>query len=232
MLWVHHEDEGLRAEFAPRIRSGRGVFYWTDGREARIIYVTTGYRMKALDARSGAPISSFGADGVIDLKKDFDQDLSRFARPGADALTMADIGLHASPVIRNDTIVVGAAGREGTTPYRLDEVKGYVRAFDVRTGKRLWTFPTVPKPREFGCDTWQNGADLAVVRTGQVVRSARAQQAGPTLQVAHVRYGTGRHELAGRIVRPRDAYGLCLGQSTGCGPWRAAGHQQAFLGSP
>lgn len=165
ILWVHHEDEGFRAQFAPRVGSGRGVSYWTDGREERIIYVTTGYRMKALDAKTGQPISTFGEGGVIDLKKDFDQDLSRFARPGFDALTMADIGLHASPVIGKDVIVVGAAGREGTTPVRVDEVKGYVRAFDVRSGKRLWTFHTVPTKGEFGYDTWQNGS---AERTGHV----------------------------------------------------------------
>ena len=178
LLWVHQEDEGLRAEFAPRIGSGRAVSYWTDGREARIIYVTTGYRMKALDAKTGAPIASFGANGVIDLKKDFDQDLSRFARPGADALTMADIGLHASPVIGKDTIVVGAAGREGTTPYRLDEVKGYVRAFDVRTGKRLWTFHTVPKAGEFGYDTWQNGSADRVGHVGVWTQMAIDEELG------------------------------------------------------
>ncbi|MGE3957479.1 MAG: PQQ-binding-like beta-propeller repeat protein [Vicinamibacterales bacterium] len=159
LLWVHTEDEGNRAAFAPRVTSGRGVSYWTDGREERIIYVTTGYRMKALNAKTGQLIPTFGESGVIDLKKDFDQDLSRFARNGEDALTMADIGLHASPVIGKDTIVVGAAGREGTTPFRLDEVKGYVRAFDVRTGKRLWTFHTVPQKGEFGYDTWANGTD-------------------------------------------------------------------------
>ena len=165
LLWIHTEDEGLRAEFAPRVGAGRGVTYWTDGREERIYYVTTGYRLKALNARTGALIPSFGGDGVIDLKKDFDQDLSRFAKPYADALTMADIGLHASPVIGKDTIVVGAAGREGTTPFRLDEVKGFVRAFDVRTGKRLWTFHTIPMKGEFGYDTWQNGS---AERTGHV----------------------------------------------------------------
>jgi quinoprotein glucose dehydrogenase len=165
LLWVHQEDEGLRAEFAPRVTSGRGVSYWTDGRDERIIYVTTGYRMKALNAKTGALIGGFGEGGVVDLKKDFDQDLSRFARPGFDALTMADIGLHASPVIGKDTIVVGAAGREGTTPYRVDEVKGYVRAFDVRTGKRLWTFHTIPTKGEFGYDTWQNES---AERTGHV----------------------------------------------------------------
>jgi quinoprotein glucose dehydrogenase len=141
------------------------VSYWTDGRVERIIYVTTGYRLKMLDAKTGSLVPSFGDGGVIDLKKDFDQDLSRFARPYADALTMADIGLHASPVVSRDVIVVGAAGREGTTPYRVDEVKGYVRAFDVRTGKRLWTFHTIPMKGEFGYDTWGNGS---AERTGHV----------------------------------------------------------------
>ena len=165
LLWIHTEDEGHRAEFAPRITAGRGVTYWTDGKEERIIYVTTGYRMKALNAKTGQLIPTFGEAGVIDLKKDFDQDISRFARNGETALTMADIGLHASPVIGKDTIVVGAAGREGTTPYRLDEVKGYVRAFDVRTGKRLWTFHTIPMKGEFGYDSWQDGS---AERTGHV----------------------------------------------------------------
>jgi quinoprotein glucose dehydrogenase len=154
MLWVHHEDEGKRAEYAPRVGSGRGVSYWTDGREERIIMVTTGYRLKALNARTGVPIAGFGKNGVVDLKEDFDQDLSRFASADGDALTMADVGLHASPVVAGNTIIVGAAGREGTTPAVMNNVKGYARAFDVRTGKRLWTFHTIPRPGEFGNDTW------------------------------------------------------------------------------
>src|SRR5262245_16112353 len=113
LRWIDTEDEGLRGQFAPRIGDGRGVTYWTDGREERIYYVTTGYRLKALNAKTGALIPTFGDNGVVDLKKDFDQDLGRFARGGNDALTMADIGLHASPVIGKDVIVVGATGRAG-----------------------------------------------------------------------------------------------------------------------
>src|SRR5262245_29117352 len=166
MLWVHNDDsEGRRAEFAPRIGAGRGVSYWTDGKEERIIFVTTGYRLKALNAKTGAPIAGFGRNGVVDLKQDFDQDLGKFAGPYGDGLTMADIGLHATPAIARDTIIVGAAGREGTTPFRTDEVKGYVRAFDVRTGKRLWTFHTIPQKGEFGYDTWLNES---AERTGHV----------------------------------------------------------------
>jgi glucose dehydrogenase len=166
MLWVHNDDsEGRRAEFAPRIGAGRGVSYWTDGKDERIIFVTTGYRLKALNAKTGAPIPGFGKNGVVDLKQDFDQDLSKFAGPYGDGLTMADIGLHATPAVARDTIIVGAAGREGTTPFRTDEVKGYVRAFDVRTGKRLWTFHTIPQKSEFGYDTWLNES---AERTGHV----------------------------------------------------------------
>src|SRR5215475_2059970 len=60
MLWMHSEHEGKRGEMAPRQLSGRGLAYWTDGKEARIVYVTPGCRMIALDARTGGPASDFG----------------------------------------------------------------------------------------------------------------------------------------------------------------------------
>jgi quinoprotein glucose dehydrogenase len=68
LIWAHSEREGARAANSPRQLSGRGLAYWTDGREPRIFYVTTGYRLVALDARTGARISGFGTDGIVDLK--------------------------------------------------------------------------------------------------------------------------------------------------------------------
>ena len=65
-----------------------------------------------------------------------------------------EVGLHAAPVVAGDTIIVGAAHRPGGVPKSKNNVKGYVRGFDVRTGKRLWIFHTIPKPGEFGYDTW------------------------------------------------------------------------------
>ena len=56
LLWVHGENEGPRGTSAPRILSGRGLAYWTDGREERILYVTPGYRLIALNAKTGAPL--------------------------------------------------------------------------------------------------------------------------------------------------------------------------------
>jgi quinoprotein glucose dehydrogenase len=147
LLWVHGEKEGARGTNAPRQLSGRGLAYWTDGREERILYVTPGYRLIALNAKSGAPVSSFGQNGVVDLKQDDDQPID---------LETGEVGLHATPVVAGDTVIVGAAHRPGGVPKSKTNVKGYVRGFDVRTGKRLWIFHTIPKPGEFGYDTWEN----------------------------------------------------------------------------
>src|SRR3954454_9100697 len=71
MLWMHGEREGPRGESAPRKLSGRGLAYWTDGRnDTRIIYVTPGYQMVALDANTGSPGPASGPNGSVDLKLD------------------------------------------------------------------------------------------------------------------------------------------------------------------
>src|SRR3981081_1980744 len=67
--WVHAEKEGARAVNAPRQLSGRGLSYWTDGKgDDRVIYVTTGYRLVSLNAKTGVPVSGFGTNGVVDMK--------------------------------------------------------------------------------------------------------------------------------------------------------------------
>src|SRR5262245_22148018 len=73
LLWMHSENEGARGAAAPRQLSGRGLAYWTDGRDRRILYVTPGYRLIALDAKTGELVRSFGQNGVVDLKVDDDQ---------------------------------------------------------------------------------------------------------------------------------------------------------------
>jgi len=151
LMWVHSEREGARGAAAPRQLSGRGLSYWSNGSEQRILYVTPGYRLIALDAKTGQPVPGFGAGGAVDLKQDFDQDIYP-------DLVTGEAGLHAAPVIAGNTVIVGSAFREGFTPARKNNTKGYVRAYDVRTGKRLWTFHTIPKKGEFGYDTWLNGS--------------------------------------------------------------------------
>jgi quinoprotein glucose dehydrogenase len=146
MLWMSREDEGKRGEAAPRRLSGRGLAYWTDGREARIVYVTPGYQLIALDATTGRRVAGFGRNGIVDLKLEMDQTID---------LESGEVGLHAAPIISNNVIVVGAAHLPGGTPKSRTHEKGYIRGYDARTGKRLWIFHTLPQKGEFGNDTWQ-----------------------------------------------------------------------------
>ena len=150
MKWMSSLDEGRRGQEAPRQLSGRGLAYWSDGRSSRIIYVTPGYQMIALDAQTGQRITSFGKGGIVDLKLEDDQEM--------DPIT-GDIGLHAAPIIAKDVVIIGAAHTEGSRPVSKRNDKGYVRGFDVRTGKRLWIFHTIPRPGEMGYDTWEQGSE-------------------------------------------------------------------------
>ncbi len=155
LKWMYSMDEGERAtRWAPRQLSGRGLSYWTDGRgDERIIYVTTGYRLVQLNAKTGQPVASFGQNGVVDLKvgvvigKDRQIDLEK-----------GEIGLHSTPTVVGDVVIVGSSMFEGLGYRYSTNSKGLVRAFDVKTGKQLWRFNTIPGPGEFGNDTWLNGS--------------------------------------------------------------------------
>jgi len=148
LLWVHGEQEGARGEAAPRQLSGRGLAYWAEGRDERILYVTPGYRLVELDAKTGALVPGFGRNGIVDLKEDFDkQSLD---------LVNAPVGLHSTPIVAGNLVLVGAAFETGANPRSRRNVRGAVRAFDARTGKLLWTFRTIPQPGEFGNESWEN----------------------------------------------------------------------------
>jgi quinoprotein glucose dehydrogenase len=146
MLWMHREDEGKRGETAPRRLSGRGLAYWTDGREERIVYVTPGYQMIALDAKTGRRVAGFGSNGVVDLKLEMDQPIDP---------ETGEVGLHSAPIIARDVIVIGAAHLPGGAPKSRIHEKGYIRGYDARTGKRLWIFHTLPQPGQVGHETWE-----------------------------------------------------------------------------
>src|SRR5438128_9835552 len=152
LMWAHSLREGRRAAIAPRQLSGRGVSYWTDGRgDDRVIYVTTGYRLVELNAHTGAMINSFGTNGIVDLKQG-----AVFGKGQQIDLESGEIGVHSTPLIVKDVAIIGSSFREGATVSTHNNTKGLVRAFDVRTGKLLWTFNTIPSPGAFGSETWEN----------------------------------------------------------------------------
>jgi quinoprotein glucose dehydrogenase len=220
-LWMWRLDEGIRWQKAPRQFAGRGLTYWTDGREERVIVVTPGYHMASLDARTGIPDPKFGNHGVVDLMDGLGLPLVplavddtgslvisdaapyRRARPGEkwDPVTRtgADgtIGIdpvygqiaNSSPAIMvNDVIVVGNSSIHGYYPIRVRNLPGFIRGFDVRTGKHLWTFNLVPQPGEFGADTWKNGSKIGTEGVGKNDAWA-TYSADPELNLVYIPVG-------------------------------------------
>ncbi len=119
----------------------RGVMVWQAGKEKRILVAAQSY-LYALDPANGQPIASFGTDGRIDLR----EGLGRAADKVSIALTTPG-------AVYRDLVIVG-----GRMPESLPAAPGDIRAFDIRTGKLRWTFHTVPRPGEFGYDTWPKDA--------------------------------------------------------------------------
>jgi glucose dehydrogenase len=153
VLWLWRYQEGARFDEAPRKGAGRGVAFWSDGENSRVLDVSPGYQLVSLDAKTGLPDPNFGNNGVVDLYKGLrNADDPRYAYP--------DIGLSAPPFVMNDVIVIGAAHRTGGRPRSKFNTKGDIRGFDVHTGELLWTFHTIPAAGEVGYASWLTGNDI------------------------------------------------------------------------
>ncbi|MEJ1960285.1 MAG: PQQ-binding-like beta-propeller repeat protein [Gammaproteobacteria bacterium] len=151
-LWMYRLDEGARGNSAPRRSSGRGVAYWRSangGETSRVITISPGFQLIALDARTGLPIPTFGNRGIVDLKQGL---------PRVTDLVKSSVGSSSPPVIVGDVIVVGVAFSAGGAPASKEAIPGYVRGYDVHTGELKWTFHTIPQPGEVGNDTWLDGS--------------------------------------------------------------------------
>jgi quinoprotein glucose dehydrogenase len=174
LMWAYSLREGNRAAIAPRQLSGRGLSYWTDGRgDDRIIFITTGYRMVALNAHTGSQVASFGKNGIVDLKEGV-----VYGNRQPINLDTGEIGLHSTPTVVGDVVLVGSSFKEGFTVVTHNNSKGLARAFDVRTGKTLWTFNTIPRPGEVGSDTWENDSWAINGNTGVWTQITADPEAG------------------------------------------------------
>lgn len=134
-LWIHANLNGI---------ARRGINYWEskDGKDKRLLFQINNY-LQAIDAVTGESILTFGDKGLVDLRQGFDRDPKTLAR--------AQSGTPGK--IFENLLILGSGTGESymSTP-------GYLRAFDVLTGKIVWTFHTIPKPGEFGYDTWPEDA--------------------------------------------------------------------------
>jgi quinoprotein glucose dehydrogenase len=155
-LWMYRLDEGDRGAVVAR-QNNRGLAYWSDGKgDERILLISPGYQLIALHAKTGQPVASFGKNGVVDLFEGLDRPV---VKPGT-------IGASSPALVVKDVVVVGAALQAGTAPQSKQNVPGYIRGFDVRTGKRIWTFHTIPQAGEFGNDTWEGDSSKYSGNTG------------------------------------------------------------------
>ena len=135
-LWVRENMNGM---------TSRGMNYWesADGRDQRLIFAMNSL-LQELDAKTGKPIMSFGSNGVVDLRAGID---------GRDPATLGNIQSNTPGEVFGNLIILGSATGEGYM-----SPPGDIRAYDVLSGKQVWTFHTVPRPGEFGYDTWPKDA--------------------------------------------------------------------------
>jgi glucose dehydrogenase len=123
----------------------RGLSYWTDGKQARIFAGVMNF-LYCLDGETGKPVEGFGEGGRVDLRKGLE-------RVPADDYEKQSIALTSPGVVYKDLIIVG-----GRNPETHPAPPGYIRAYDVRTGKQRWVFHTIPLPGEKGYETWPKDA--------------------------------------------------------------------------
>jgi quinoprotein glucose dehydrogenase len=135
-LWIRENMNGM---------TSRGFNYWekADGSDRRLIFAMDSM-LQQVDARTGKSIMSFGTNGVVDLRAGFD---------GRDPATIGNLQSNTPGEVFENLIILGSAPGEGYM-----SAPGDIRAFDVLTGKLVWTFHTVPHPGEFGYDTWPKDA--------------------------------------------------------------------------
>ncbi len=152
-LWTYRLEEEGRGAVR---QNNRGVAYWSDGRgDARILVISPGYQLMALDAKTGRPEAGFGANGLVDLWVG----LRRKPDPGT-------VGSTSPAMIVGDVVVVGWAGGVGVALPKIENPPGAVRGYDVRSGKLLWTFNTIPAQGEFGNETWLEDSWKTAGNTG------------------------------------------------------------------
>jgi quinoprotein glucose dehydrogenase len=140
----------------------RGVTYWANGKDQRIFAAVQSY-VYALDATTGKPIPSFGQDGRIDLREGLGRDPQKIS-----------IVLTTPGIVYKDLLIVG-----GRTPESLPAPPGDIRAYDVRSGKLRWSFHTIPRPGEYGYNTWPKDAWKYTGSANNWVGMARANAAIP-----------------------------------------------------
>lgn len=190
----------------------RGVAYWTDGTQERIFWGTGDGYLIAVEAKTGRPREDFGVHGRVDLM----EGLPRAKRGDRDFLNALTYSVQSPPLVVRDVVVTPAS----ISSYIInkEQIPGWLRAFDVRTGKLRWTFRTIPRPGDYGIETWKDDswayAGKATVWSMMSADPELGYIYAPTNTTAPDFYGGHRHgdNLFAETI-------LCLDAETGKRIW-------------
>ncbi len=181
-IWIHEGVQGFNS---------RGVNYWEskDGKDRRLIFSVNNL-LEEIDAQTGQSIPSFGVNGRVDLRVGLDRDPSTINQqsrlPGR---------------VFENLIILGSA-----TNQEYASAPGDIRAFDVRTGAKVWTFHTVPRPGEFGYETWPDGAWKTVGGANNWAEQSIDEKRG----IVYVPTGSPKYNFYGGNRKGANLFGDCL----------------------
>ena len=179
--WIYREPHTTRFDRGMRNNYGKGVAYGEiDGR--RVIYYTSpAFFLHALDAKTGehvanwgthVPLPGFPRSGVVDMLPDLVRDWEPWLTSGVKydpdkgiPRELGNLSTSSPPIVVNDVVVVGNVHEQGYYQTRIENIPGDILAYDARSGRHLWKFHVIPRPGEFGHETWENDAWK---RTGDV----------------------------------------------------------------
>ena len=154
LKWVYNPKSYEAGTTTMTLRwNQRGVAYWRQGDEERIYWGTGDGYLVAVSAKTGRPIPGFGTNGRVDLM----EGLPRAKRGQRDYLNALTYSVQSPPIVVKDLVITPAA--ISSLIKTKEQIPGWIRAYDARTGKVRWTFQTIPAKGEFGSDTWSDGSN-------------------------------------------------------------------------
>jgi len=207
-LWAY--DPKSYADGQPPNGTGyvhRGIALWRDSRSGNKlrVFLNTRYRLISIDGSTGRPVSSFGDNGVVDLSQGLVWQINKMHYTET-----------SPPVVYKDLVIVGN-GVGDRLMYKNDP-PGDVRAFDARTGKRVWSFHTIPQPGEFGADTWGNGSNKFTGHTNVWAPMSLDEKRG----LVYLPVSTPSNDFYGGNRLGNNLFGealVCLDANTGVRKW-------------
>jgi len=163
-IWSYREPDTGRAEYSMRADYGKGVGYSEIDGKGVVYIISPAFFLTALEADTGRPLEGFGKPvpidgfpetGVVDLLADLGHPYDPY---DGIPLETGYITSSSPPIVVNDTIIVGNSAEQGYHQSRIENVPGDILAYDARTGAFKWKFNVIPKPGEYGHETWENDA--------------------------------------------------------------------------